>query len=309
MNTNVEKRPMTRRPRTRWLALGVAGIVAALAAGCGAKSPPAGGANTDKAKEARKQAEAIALLSVKTAADAQAEAVPGAAHKSFLEKMGLASTPAPSPQRPKTPPAPPAPAPPAAPASSGGLTSPGSPGSPAAPTITTKVDPKPAARPSSPPVIKERVSSDIPCATEAEAEEKALEQAQRKVTEALARLDPPVRFEPSLAVVKNEFVRKDSRTVRRLTPPEQEEWKKHGYSPDRMFVEYDVEVSADQVREFRSQDRVAYAIRILAGLTAVALVGFLFLRIDERTKGYLTSWLAVTAFALAGGVAAALVFV
>ena len=41
----------------------------------------------------------------------------------------------------------------------------------------------------------------------------------------------------------------------------------------------------------------------------MALAGFLFLRLDEWTKGYLTSWLALGAAALGGGVVAALVFV
>ena len=42
---------------------------------------------------------------------------------------------------------------------------------------------------------------------------------------------------------------------------------------------------------------------------AFALAGFLFLRADEWTRGYLTTWLALCAAVLAGGAAAALVFV
>jgi hypothetical protein len=168
---------------------------------------------------------------------------------------------------------------------------------------------KPTSRPSSPAVIKERVTSEIPFPTEAEAEENALLQAQKRVTQALGQLDPPVRYEPSLAVVKNEFVRKDSRAVRRPTPAEQELLKSSGYHSDRVYVEYEVEVTADQVRELRTQDRVSGALRILGGLAAVALAGFLFLEVDEWTKGYLTSWLAFVAIALAGSVAAALVLV
>jgi hypothetical protein len=41
----------------------------------------------------------------------------------------------------------------------------------------------------------------------------------------------------------------------------------------------------------------------------VALAGFLFLRFDDWTRGYLTSWLAFLAAGLAGGVAAALFLV
>jgi hypothetical protein len=75
------------------------------------------------------------------------------------------------------------------------------------------------------------------------------------------------------------------------------------------YVEYDIEVRADQVRDLRSRDRVADALRVFAGVAFASLLGFLFLRLDERTKGYLTRWLAVVAVLLGGGAAAALYFV
>ena len=77
----------------------------------------------------------------------------------------------------------------------------------------------------------------------------------------------------------------------------------------RIDVEYDVEVTADQVRHLRTRDRVGDTLRVFGALAAVALAGFLFLRADEWTKGYLTYWLAMAAVLLAGGATAALYFV
>ena len=49
------------------------------------------------------------------------------------------------------------------------------------------------------------------------------------------------------------------------------------------------------VRELRTRDRIVSALRVFGVVTAVALAGFLFLRLDEWSKGYLTSWLAFIA--------------
>lgn len=294
--------------RVRWLAIAIAGGLLAFAGtGCNRNRSPEGGANTEKAKQARKQAEATAMAAVKSAADAQARAVPGAARddRGFVQKAkdwwdgkpagsgSNVSTQVAPPSAPKPaapPPAPPTPSPPAV-------------------VVKPRSDAAPNVRSSSPVVIRDKVTSDIPYPTEAEAFDNAIAQAQKRITQALAQLDPPVRYEPSINVVKNEFVRKDTRTVRKLTDAEKAQWKELGYSDDRVFVDIDVEVTADQVRELRTQDRVSDALRVLGGLAAVALAGFLFLRADEYTKGYLTSWLAFIAIALAGGAAAALVLV
>src|SRR5207237_10596346 len=111
------------------------------------------------------------------------------------------------------------------------------------------------------------------------------------------------------AEVKSHDRRKDTRNVRLLSAEQEEEYAKAGLRTDLMFVEYEVAVSAEQVRELRTQDRVLLGLKVFAGVAAAALAGFLFLRIDEWTKGYLTSWLAVAAVALAGGAAATLALV
>jgi hypothetical protein len=160
-----------------------------------------------------------------------------------------------------------------------------------------------------PAVVRERIKSTIPYSTEAEAEDDALTLAAELVEQKLASLDPPVKHKPSVGEVKAEFVRKDSRTVRPPDAEEKETFARYGVGGNLVYVEYDVEITADQIRELRSQERVSAGIRVLGMIVAVALAGFLFLRADEWTKGYLTRWLAIAAVVLAGGAAAALVFV
>jgi|GEM_PF-758075 len=168
---------------------------------------------------------------------------------------------------------------------------------------------RPSARAASPALISERVTTEIPYPTEAEADARALEDAQKLIVKKLAELDPPVDYVPPLAVVKNEYLKKDSRLVRLPTDAEKTELAKFGYASDRKYVEYTVEVSAEQVRELRTRNRVADGLRGIGLLAGIALAGFLFLRLDEWSKGYLTSWLALGAAALAGGVIAAVVYV
>lgn len=292
-----------RRAGRNLMRLSVIGLCLALAA-CGSKPtpPPPGGATGSKAEKARRDAEAVALQAVNGAATSQANAVPElAVHRSLKDRafslvgktVPPKGGPPPAPVQAQTPsPSPPAP--------------------PEPPAVVVKEKPKPKALPrpgTAPLVVRERVVSIVPYATEAEAEGDALEQAREVVERKLADLDPPVRHKVSVNEVRNEFLRKDSRTVR---PPDAEEERalnQYGVTGNLVYVEYDVEVTADQVRELRTQERVGAALRFLGMLTAVALAGFLFLRADEWTRGYLTSWLALGAVALAGGAAAALVFI
>ncbi len=169
--------------------------------------------------------------------------------------------------------------------------------------------PKTTPRPGAPAVVRERIRSTMPYLTEAEAEEDALAQARALVIQKLSELDPPVRYQPSLAEVKAEYLRKDSRTLSAPNADVKDVLAQTGLTGNRVYVEYDVEISADQVRELRSQERVGGGLRVLGALFAVALAGFLFLRADEWTKGYLTRWLALGAVMLAGAAAAALVFI
>jgi hypothetical protein len=172
-----------------------------------------------------------------------------------------------------------------------------------------KAPPAPQSQPRTSAVVRERVASSLPYPTEADADEDAVAQACEVVARKLSELDPPVHYRPSPAEVRAEFLRKDSRTVRGPNEQEQQIITSLGFTGKRVYVEYDVEVRADQVRELRSQDRVSAGLRVLGGLFALVIAGFLFLRADEWTKGYLTSWLALAAVTLAGAAAAALIFI
>lgn len=288
---------MTARRTTR---LGALAVGLAFVVGCNSRpsQPPQGGSTASKAEKARKDAEAVALAAVTGGADAQAKAVPEAAVKPdrgmfngaiALQKAGESTS-----FRPPTPPPmptiPPAPALPPAPVVF------------AAPRMTTP------ARPNSPAVIREHVTSSV-STSEVEADADALAQVRDTIERKLAELDPPVRYRPSPAEVKAEFVRKDSRTVGAPDAERQKLFAKEGFVGTLVLVSYDVEITAEQVRELRAQERAGAGMRVLGMLAAIALAGFLFLRADEWTKGYLTSWLAIAAVVLAGGAAAALIFV
>jgi hypothetical protein len=303
-------------PVRRWLALGAVAALLIGAIGCGGEhAPREGGANTPKAKENRKIAEASVADAVKVAANQQV-----ATHPDLRRKNGLAraeekiirwfgmertvevstsasppppATPAASPPMPSVAPKPPAFAP--------------------QQTITRaprgESPLRTAARDTSPVLISERVASEIPYPTEAEADMRALEDAQKLIEKKLRELDPPVDYRPPVPVIKNEYVRRDSRLVRLPSDEEKETLVKNGYDPNRKYVEYTVELTTDQVRELRTRNRVADALRGLGVIAAISLAGFLFLRLDEWSKGYLTSWLALAAAALGGGIVAAVVFV
>jgi hypothetical protein len=276
---------MTRfRTGGRWLALGAAcAALVAVGSGCNQRTPPTGGATNPKAQAARTQSEAYALDAVKGAAVAQERyaANPSAAgHHEPVEKATKVSTPV----APVAPTAPVVPTPPSTP-------------------VATRPGPRPNV------VIKERIATDVPFPTEAAADEEAIRMAQERIAARLQELDPPIRYTPSQHVVKNEYLRKENRTVRRPGPSEQEGWQQHGFTGDQVYVEYDVEVTAEQIRDLRTQERLSGAVRAIIGLAVVAFAGFLFLRLDDWTKGYLTSWLAFVAAGLAGGVAAALLMI
>jgi len=297
-----------------WLVLGAVAALSLGAVGCGAEnSEKRGGANTPQAKENRKVAENSILESVQVAGrehvavhgeppKRKTSSFVAAIFPSMGESAGKASTPPP-------PAPPPAPNPPGVPPQITVTMN----SKPDAPKPPASYPPEPLARhmarAASPVVISERVITEIPYPTEAEADARALEEAQKIIEKKLKELDPPVDYLPPVAVVKNEYVKKDSRLVRLPTEAEKDAFAQSGYARDRKYVEYTVELTAEQVRELRTRNRVADGLRGLGVLAAVSLAGFLFLRLDEWSKGYLTSWLALGAAALGGGVIAAVVFV
>lgn len=261
-----------------------------LAAGCHPAPKPPGGSHVSRAEQGRKQAESLALNVATGVVTAQARAIPELSRSGAIPSgQYIAATPN-RPTQSQT---------------IGPLPSP--------PELVAVHDSipimPPAVRPAYTAVITARVSSSIPYATEAEAEQDALANARTTIIRELAELDPPVHYTPTLNEVRNEFIRKDSRSVKVPTEAEREEFKKNGVDANRVYVEYDLQVTSDQVREMRTRDRVAITLRVMFGAAFAALAVFVFLRLDEWTKGYLTRWLACAAVVLVGGTVAALYFV
>lgn len=293
----------------------VAGLMALVVAGGCTRVPAPGGATGTKSEKARKQAEELALNVVNGAALAQARAIPGLAQNGQAGKLRITTstggshitviTPESAPPKASVP-ASSAPVAPSRPS----VTAPSPPAPPPQMSaVKDPIAPKSSPRPGSPAIIKERVVSSIPYANEGEAVDDALSIAQDVIGKRLAELDPPVKYRPSLNEVKNEFARKDSRVIRPPSTAEREEYIKNGVNGNLVYAEYDIEVTADQIRELRTRDRITITLRIFSGLMFIAIAGFLFLRADEWTKGYLTRWLACIAVVLVGGAAAALYFV
>jgi hypothetical protein len=287
-----------RRNAIRLTAVGLCVALCAAAVGCGKPGPaPVGGSTSSRAERARKDAEALALGGVSGGAAAHAKADPESVRHQIAGNIKLIPNPPGSAVKGSTQ---------STDSGKGPVIGP----LPAPPPVA-KGPPGPRSTPRSGWVIREHVVCAVPSATEAEAEEDVVALARKVVVAKLAELDPPLNHTPSPGEVRTEFLRKDSRVVRHPDAAEKEAMKLDGdlRTDNFVYVEYDVEVTADQVRELRAQERVSAGLRVVGLVLAVALAGFLFLRADEWTRGYLTRWLALAAVALAGGAAAALIFV
>jgi len=160
-------------------------------------------------------------------------------------------------------------------------------------------------RPGPSPVIKERVSNPYPLSNEADAEEEAIVAAAEVISQRLRELDPPVHYRPSVEEVKNEFLRRSSRSVRPVTPQERTDLERLGIEPNRVYVEYEVSMTAEQLRELRTRQRLIDALQIVPVLYGSLIIGYGFLRLDARTKGNRTRLLAVAAGLLVVGSAVA----
>jgi hypothetical protein len=270
-------------------------LVAALAAcaaliGCARSGPRDGGATGAKADKARSAAEELALGGVNGAANAQAKALPEVARQRDLTWLGGRVSIDRKTWRPSVG------------SGKGAATAPSD-------SKAAAERPRPPLlppRPGSPVVLSEKVASTLPYPTEEEAEADALEQACAAVERKLGELDPPIRYKPSVDEARAAFVRADSRALRHPNANEKAALEHAGVTAELVYVDYVVEVTADQVRELRSRQRLAPVVRLFGGLLAVALSAFLFLRADQWTGGARRVWLALAAVALAaGGVAAA----
>jgi len=293
----------------------VYGLLVFSLAGCHARvnpPQPGGGDKTSKAENARKQAEGLALNVVNGVAKSQAKAISEQSKNTKSGKGGIGSagfaiiSPQDMSKMRSEPPTPVS----TISTPSDPVVSPANPASQVQIVAVREIPgPKSPPRPGSPAIIRERVVSSQPYQVEAEAEDDVLGVAQNTIEQRLAELDPPLKYRPSPNEIRSEFIRKDSRATTKPSQSIIEIYKKENLPTNVSYVGYDIEVTADQIRDLRTRERITMAFRVLAGLTFISLSCFLFLRADEWTKGYLTRWLACGAVALVGGAAAALCFV
>ena len=152
----------------------------------------------------------------------------------------------------------------------------------------------------------DRVRSESPHLTRERALNDALLVARQQLADRLAAEKPPVTAVPALWEIRDQYVRQDSIAEVHPTREIRDEWAAANLDADRVWVELDVEVSPDQMRQLRADQRRMYA-GLWFGLAFVAAVaGYGFLRLDAMTKGYLTTVLGVAAGGLVAAAVAAL---
>jgi hypothetical protein len=151
-----------------------------------------------------------------------------------------------------------------------------------------------------------RIRSNHPQPTREKALNDAMVEAQKLISERLQSLDEPILHYPTLEAVRNTYLRPESVTEIPLKPEDQEALKAAKIDHNRVFVEIDVELSEDQVRELRSAGRVESSGVIVAVAFVLVLALFGFLRLDAWTKGYLTAGIGIAMAAAAGGALALL---
>lgn len=169
---------------------------------------------------------------------------------------------------------------------------------PALGTVTFRPggDPHPPLPGSPVPAVQVRgVRSEAPYASRERALNDALVEARRQLADRLAALDPPIVEVPSVEVVRRDYLRPESVTEVYPTQAIKDEWAAAKLDPNRVWVEIDVEVSDDQLRDLRAKERVVFAGWGLGVGFAGVLALYGFLRLDALTKGYLTPGLGVGA--------------
>jgi hypothetical protein len=147
-----------------------------------------------------------------------------------------------------------------------------------------------------------------PSPSRAAAIDEALSQAQRKVRAYLYSLNPSLDWTPSLSYIQNKLVRQDWKE-------ETKEIEILGEKKSTYRVVMQVEVTPDtrrdmlqQARGFLVQQRMIWLGKILAVLVVLLAAVAGYLRLDESTKGFYTTWLRVAAVGLVAVVGLGLLF-
>lgn len=134
--------------------------------------------------------------------------------------------------------------------------------------------------------------------TPEKAKASALDDAQARIGGYLHAQNPPIRIIPSVEWIEREAVRGSVPEKQYFESPLGEMYK----------LQLEIEVTAEQMREFRGEERL---LGLVPGFVLlVGLLGgvFLFFRLDEWTKGYLSGTLGIALAVLAAGAGAAWYF-
>lgn len=296
-----------RRVRSIWslLILVSAGILA-LNSGCQRAGAP-GGSTSAKAEKARRQAERLAEAAVAGAVEAYSRSEPQAAQGGRLERWWRKTRQTLGWTAPEPPRVPPELVP-----------------TPIEPPVVIQPAEHPAGlRPKSPPrpgppvLIRERVINRVPRPSVDEAEEDALTVAAELLAQRFADLDPPLEHHPTWEEVRHEYLRRDSREVipfrQRLS---QNDPRAQQLLPILEFiaspaeleqlidVEFDVEVTSEQIRHLRSRQRLEFMVPLVLMLTLILSGVSLGLFLEEWSKGYFSFWIVgglLALLALAAG--------
>lgn len=126
-----------------------------------------------------------------------------------------------------------------------------------------------------------------------------LEHARELLALHLARQKPPI-----LRVPSSEWI--DEHLVRSTEPGESRYFSE--FREDRYPLRLEIEMTADQLRHLRGEQRMIDAGKFVAGLFVCACLFSLFLRLDHWSRGYLTVPLVVGLLVGLGGVAIGVYF-
>ena len=147
----------------------------------------------------------------------------------------------------------------------------------------------------------ENIRSSAPSPIRERALQDAIRVARDELAKELRAMDPPITHVPSTREIRARYLVLDSVTELQPSPEVRAAWDESGIEPNSVWVEINVELTHDDLRELRADSRLRSTSGI--GISILVLLAALtgFLRIDNWTRGYLTKFLALVAFAIAGG--------
>ncbi len=132
------------------------------------------------------------------------------------------------------------------------------------------------------------LKSRTPQATPELAKEEVYQEAQKQLMDKLLHLDEPIRYAPSLSKIRDSYAQPDTMKVIQPTEEDKKLWVEANLDPDRVWVEMDVEISSEQLRSLRSEDRLLSNSLYIEMVFVLVAALFGFFRLDALTKGYLT---------------------